>query len=50
MLCSSSVESLDYIKFQPGMLPCLADDAPTYVNGQLIGEETVLHHVSVTDS
>lgn len=24
----------------------LAGDAPTYVNGQLIAEETVLHHVS----
>lgn len=23
-----------------------AGDAPTYVNGQLIAEETVLHHVS----
>ena len=24
----------------------LAGDAPTYVNGQLIAEETILHHVS----
>lgn len=24
----------------------VAGDAPTYVNGQLIVEETVLHHVS----
>lgn len=24
----------------------LVGDAPTYVNGQLIAEETVLHHVS----
>ena len=27
----------------------MAGDAPTYVNGQLIVEETVLHHVSELD-
>ena len=44
---SFETNSLDIFTIGKMLTRCLlAGDAPTYVNGQLIAEETVLHHVS----